>query len=220
MKLRRRGKALASGAAQIAAPAAAAGLAPAGRLAEAVTSGAVAAVGLVVQRVVDRQRDVVDRAAATVQWAPEALIHALMGSPEGEELLVRAIDLARLASLEAKRVAIAGALVRGVASDEAAVGESEFLRLLANPRRRTCRGLANLERTAQRRPKGRAPRSLVLPRRRPRHDQSGTEGECVEGPRRPRRPWARPAARRSGSVRAHARRLDADTFRARDIGPL
>jgi hypothetical protein len=62
----------------------------------------------------------------------EDLLTDLDASPEQRELLIKALDLARSTSLDAKRFAIAEALARGVTSAEAAIGETDFLRLLTD----------------------------------------------------------------------------------------
>jgi hypothetical protein len=76
--------------------------------------------------------DVLKRGAARSRRRVEDLLTDLDASPEQRELLIKALELARSTSLEAKRSAIAEALARGVTSAEVAVGETDFLRLLAD----------------------------------------------------------------------------------------
>ncbi len=76
--------------------------------------------------------DVVTRGASRSGRRIENLLTDLDASPEQRELLIKALELARSTSLDTKRFAIAEALARGVTSAEAAVGETDFLRLLAD----------------------------------------------------------------------------------------
>ncbi len=76
--------------------------------------------------------DVLKRGASRSGQPVQDLITGLDGSPEQQELLIKALELARSTSLAAKRRAIAQALANGSASVEAAIGETEFLRLVAD----------------------------------------------------------------------------------------
>lgn len=117
-------------AAQLGVTIAAAGAIPNSHGLDAVLAGAGVALGLVADRVRERQRAVLERASESARMAPEALVRAFTGSPEGEELLIRAMDTARRASLKEKLRAIAESLARGITSVEAAVDETQLLRLL------------------------------------------------------------------------------------------
>jgi hypothetical protein len=76
--------------------------------------------------------DVLQRGATRSGRPIDDFISGLDSSPEQQELLIRAMEVARSTSLEAKRQALAEALAAGIKSPGAAVGETQFVRVLEN----------------------------------------------------------------------------------------
>ncbi len=78
--------------------------------------------------------DVFTRSAAELGGTVQELVDDLNSSPAKQEMLVKALELARSASLEKKRIAIASSLAAGAAAaSEAEVAEeSAILRILAD----------------------------------------------------------------------------------------
>jgi hypothetical protein len=74
--------------------------------------------------------DVLKRGASRSGQPVGDLIISLDASPEQQELLIKALELARSRSLAAKRGAIAEALAHGSTSSGAAISETDFLRLI------------------------------------------------------------------------------------------
>jgi hypothetical protein len=76
--------------------------------------------------------NVLNRGAKKSGRTVEQLVRELNTSPAKQELLIRALDAARRASLAGKREAMAEALAKGLMSDSAAAGETEFLRVIGD----------------------------------------------------------------------------------------
>jgi hypothetical protein len=97
-----------------------------------IGAGALAMLEPLVARGFEWVGAVLNKGARKSGRTVEGLIADLEGSPEKQELLIKALDLARTASLSGKRDALAEALARGIASDGDAANETEFLRVLAD----------------------------------------------------------------------------------------
>lgn len=112
---------------------AAAAAAASGHAPEAIL-GAAAAAALepVLRRGLAWIAQVVKRGSDRAGMSPQELLASLESSAAQTELLIKALELARSASLASKREAIASALAAGTASEEAAVSETEFLRIVAD----------------------------------------------------------------------------------------
>ncbi len=76
--------------------------------------------------------DVLKLGAARSGRQVEDLIGVLNSSPEQQELLIKAIELARSTSLKAKRKALAEALANGAVSVDSSIGETQVVRVLEN----------------------------------------------------------------------------------------
>jgi hypothetical protein len=76
--------------------------------------------------------DVARRVRRRFLGSDQSLQEELMSSPAKQELLIRALDVARLASTEEKRRAIAASLVEGFESDLNAARENDVLRAIAD----------------------------------------------------------------------------------------
>ena len=96
----------------------------------ALVAGVLTALQPLLERGLNRMFDVLRLGAQKGNRTPEELVEVLGASPEQEELLFRALDAARVAASERKRNALADSLLRGALSSEAALGETQFVRLL------------------------------------------------------------------------------------------
>jgi hypothetical protein len=98
----------------------------------ALMAAAAAALQPVLARGILWMQDSFHRGAKKSGLSIEDLIKALDDSPEKQELLIKALEVARSASLASKRNAIAGALARAVNADASVTNEIEFLRVVGD----------------------------------------------------------------------------------------